>query len=113
MKNIFLSILFIFFASAIFAQEAKEYKVATIAFYNIENVFDTINDPDIFLNHEFTPDADKHWNTEKYFSKMDRIAGVINGIGAEVTGSAPAIFGVSEIENKSVLEDLVKAEPIA
>ncbi len=113
MKNIFLSIVFIFLVSTCFAQEEKEYQVATIAFYNIENVFDTINDPDIFLNHEFTPESDKHWDTEKYFSKMERIGGVINGLGAEVTGTAPAIVGVSEIENSSVLEDLVKAEAIA
>lgn len=113
MKNIFLSIIFIFFVSAMFAQEEKEYKVATIAFYNLENVFDTINDPDIFLNEEFTPESDKHWNTEKYFSNMDRMAGVISGIGADLTGSAPAIIGVSEIENLTVLKDLVNAEPIA
>jgi exonuclease III len=112
MKNIFLSLILILFISASYAQEEKQYKVATIAFYNLENLFDTINDPDIFLNHEFTPEADKHWNTKKYFEKMDRMANVISTIGADVTGSAPAIIGVSEIENITVLEDLVKANDI-
>lgn len=112
MKNIFLSIILILFVSVCFAQEEKEYKVATIAFYNVENLFDTINDPNIYINHEFSPESDKHWNSEKYFSKMNRMGGVINKIGADVTGSAPAIIGVSEIENITVLEDLVAAEPI-
>lgn len=113
MKNIFFSILFIFFASILFAQEAKEYKVATIAFYNIENLFDTINDPDIYINHEFSPESDKNWNSEKYFSKMERIGGVIVGLGAEKTGTAPAIVGLSEVENITVIQDLVNAESIA
>ncbi|MDD2385968.1 MAG: endonuclease/exonuclease/phosphatase family protein [Bacteroidales bacterium] len=111
MKQILLSLIFIFLTAAMFAQE-KEYKVATIAFYNIENLFDTINDPDIYKNHEFTPESDKNWNTEKYFPKMDRIGEVIKGLGADVTGSAPAIVGLSEIENMTVLEDLVNAKPI-
>lgn len=112
MKNIILSIILTLFVSISFAQEEKEYKVATIAFYNIENLFDTINDPNIYINHEFSPESDKHWNTEKYFSKMDRMGGVINKIGADVTGSAPAIVGLSEVENMTVLKDLVAAEPI-
>jgi len=114
MKKILLSLVFVIFMGSIslFAQE-KEYEVGCVAFYNIENVFDTINDPDIFLNHEFTPSADKQWNSEKYYSKMERMGTVINGIGAEVTGSAPALIGVSEVENISVLKDLVKAKDIA
>jgi len=112
MKNIILSLILVFFVSLGFAQEEKQYKVATIAFYNVENLFDTINDPEIYINHEFSPESDKRWNTEKYFSKMDRMGGVIKQIGADVTGSAPAIIGVSEIENITVLEDLVAAEPL-
>ncbi len=111
MRHILLSLIFIFLTVTMFAQE-KEYKVATIVFYNVENLFDTINDPDIYLNHEFSPKSDKKWNTEKYFSKMDRIGTVIKGVGADVTGSAPAIVGLSEIENMTVLKDLVNAEPI-
>lgn len=111
MKQLFFSLILILFVITGFSQE-KEYKIATIAFYNIENLFDTINDPNIFLNHEFTPESDKHWNTEKYFPKMERMGKVINGIGAEMTKSAPAILGLSEIENKTVLEDLVKAKEI-
>lgn len=114
MKKILLSLIFVIFVGSIsmFAQE-KEYEIGCVAFYNIENLFDTVNDPDIFLNHEFTPDADKQWNSEKYYSKMERMGTVINGIGSEATGSAPAIIGLSEIENTSVLEDLVKAKDIA
>ncbi len=112
MKNIILSIILFFVISISFAQKEKEYKIATIAFYNIENLFDTINDPNIFLNHEFSTESEKNWNTEKYYSKMDRIGGVIKKIGCDISNTAPAIIGVSEVENKTVLQDLVKAEPI-
>jgi endonuclease/exonuclease/phosphatase family metal-dependent hydrolase len=113
MKHILLSISFLLIIGGLWAQEEKEYTVGCIAFYNIENLFDTINDPDIYINHEFTPESDKKWNTEKYFKKLGNIAKVIDGIGADFTGSAPAILGLSEIENISVLEDLVKEEQIA
>ncbi len=112
MKKINLLIIIVLIINYSFCQEEKQYNVATIGFYNIENLFDTINDPNIALNHEFSPESEKHWNTEKYFSKIDRIGNVISQIGADVTGSAPAIMGISEVENISVLKDLVKAKDI-
>ncbi len=107
MKNIFIPIVFIlFFAFGAKAQEKKEYKIGTIAFYNLENLFDTIPGAN---DIEFTPEAPKNWNTEKYFSKMERIGEVITQIGADVTGTAPMVVGVSEIENITPLKDLVNS----
>lgn len=92
-----------------FSQTQKEYKAGCIAFYNIENLFDTIpGENDI----EFTPTSEKKWDSEKYYQKMETMASVIVEIGADFTGTAPAIVGLSEIENKTVLEDLVRAGPI-
>ena len=34
-------------------QEKKQYKIHTVAFYNLENLFDTINDP--LKNDEASP----------------------------------------------------------
>jgi hypothetical protein len=110
MKRLILFIVALLLIGIVgFSQAEKEYKVGCIAFYNIENLFDTI--PGV-NDIEFTPSSEKQWNTEKYFQKMETMASVIVEIGADFTGTAPAIIGLSEIENITVLEDLVKAEPI-
>jgi len=81
-------------------------KAGVIGFYNLENLFDTINTEGV-LDEEFTPDGPNEWTPERYLAKIERMAGVISRIGEDekITGG-PAILGVSEIENRSVLEDL-------
>lgn len=102
-----LVLLFFFcFGSLTFAQEAKSYKIATVAFYNVENLFDTINDPAIF-DEDRTPEGKDKWTSEKYRDKLQKLAQVMADIGFDETGTAPAIIGLSEIENRQVLEDLV------
>jgi exonuclease III len=110
MKKLFLSFAFLAFVGiSLFSQETKEYKAGCVVFYNIENLFDTIPGSN---DKEFAPDSDKKWNTEKYFEKMETMASVIVGIGADFTGAPPAIVGLSEIENMTVLKDLVNAPSI-
>lgn len=87
--------------------QKKEYKIGCAAFYNLENLFDTIDSEDTH-DTEFTPGGKKVWNSEKYYKKLDKTAEVISQIGDEYIKGGPHILGVSEIENKSVLEDLVK-----
>jgi hypothetical protein len=78
-----------------------------IAFYNVENLFDTINSPGVD-DIEFTPQAPKQWNSVRYFEKLDNLAGVISGIGKdEGLPGGPHILGLCEIENREVIEDLV------
>ncbi len=86
------------------AQEKKQYKVGCIAFYNIENLFDTIPGAN---DVEFTPDGANKWNTEKYKVKLDHMSDVISQIGNEMFPGGPAIVGICEVENRSVVEDLV------
>lgn len=88
--------------------QKKQYKIATIAFYNLENLFDTLDTPDK-NDFEFTPQGDKKWDSKKYLSKIKNMSSVISQIGADIAKTAPAIIGVSEIENRSVLEDLVNS----
>ena len=93
----------------------KSYEVACVGFYNLENLFDTIVDPDTnkILQEDFTPKSSKQWNSKKYFSKLNNMADVISKIG--VSKSVPdgaAVLGVCEIENKSVLDDLVAHEKL-
>ncbi|MGB3774554.1 MAG: endonuclease/exonuclease/phosphatase family protein, partial [Leeuwenhoekiella sp.] len=105
-KNL-LSILIILFGfQTIIAQKKQDFKVITVAFYNLENLFDTVNDP-ITFDDDRTPDGKDHWTEEKYNDKLKNMAYVINQIGAKVAQTSPAILGVAEIENIKVLEDLV------
>lgn len=97
--------------TASFGQNEKQYKVNTIAFYNVENLFDYEDDP-ITFDDDRTPEGKDHWTQEIYEAKLANMAKVISEIGEDVTGTSPAIIGVSEIENRRVLEDLLNQEPL-
>ncbi|GAA4941395.1 endonuclease [Algibacter agarivorans] len=87
------------------AQE-KKFKIHTVAFYNLENLFDTINDPTKF--DEYSPIMElKTDKSAVYKQKISNMARVIADIGYDVTKNTPSIIGVCEVENKEVLEDLV------
>ena len=134
-----------------------KYASATVAFYNVENTFDTIksvgyidgtlkyNDPNyhiqipeadisnyqveefnqaytyeningkkiirpLILQDEFLPNGKKNWNTERYFQKINNISKVISELGTDVTGSAPVIVGLCEIESKTNIEDFANSK---
>jgi len=88
------------------AQEKKKFEAHTIAFYNLENLFDTENDPDKY--DEASPIMEMKANVEEvYKKKVHNMARVIADIGYDVTKNSPAIIGVSEVENIKVLEDVV------
>ena len=104
-KLFFLLISLCFFIDGN-AQEKKKYIAHTIAFYNLENLFDTENDPDKF--DEASPIMEMKGDVEEVYKKKVRnMARVIADIGLDVTNNTPAIIGVSEVENIKVLEDLV------
>lgn len=109
---IFLIFHFVLSAFISAGQDKTEYKVACVAFYNIENLFDTINQDNV-IDEEFLPDGMNAWNSSKYWEKQKNIAEVISQIGTDLTPDGPAILGLSEIENRSVLEDLVRQPSIA
>lgn len=92
--------------SLIGAQEEKRFKIHTVAFYNLENLFDTINDPLKF--DERSPIMEiKGSRSEVYKQKVKNMARVLANIGADKANNSPAVIGVCEIENRDVLEDLV------
>jgi Endonuclease/Exonuclease/phosphatase family len=90
-------------------KKKDEYKIASIGFYNLENLFDTIDSPTT-NDVDFTPTGRLVWNTSKYISKQANMAKVISGLATELSPDGVAILGVAEIENRKVLEDLV-AQP--
>ena len=114
MKKFFLTaILSLLVAIGASAQnkDNKQFLVFGVGFYNLENLFDTINNNGKY-DLEFSPQGSRQWNGEKYWSKINNLAYCISQMTTQTTPMGPAILGVSEIENRSVLEDLVKAEPI-
>ena len=89
--------------SLLFLTSCNLHRHYTVAFYNTENLFDTINSG-IKSDGEFTPESPKNWNTAKYHKKISDIAHVVSSINHKKT---PALMGLCEIENDVVLKDLV------
>ena len=83
----------------------------TIAFYNLENFFDTKDDPHK-LDDDFTPKGFKKWTKKRYKKKRSKLAKVISLIGFEDTGKPPVLIGVAEVENKNVLDGLLSDEAL-
>nr|WP_294784928.1 endonuclease/exonuclease/phosphatase family protein [uncultured Flavobacterium sp.] len=99
-------LLFWFSIATLFSQP-KKYKIHTVAFYNFENFYDTVDDA--FTNDdEWTPNGAQHWTTEKYQQKLKNLAKVLSEIGTPENSNAPVLIGGAEIENRGVLEDLIK-----
>lgn len=88
------------------AQNDKKYQVALAGFYNLENLFDTIDDS-LKRDEEFLPDGKNRWDSEKYLHKLDQMSLVISKIGKDFTPDGIAVLGLSEIENRTVIEDLI------
>ena len=150
----FILIPILFLTITVNAQ--TKYASATVGFYNVENLFDTIesagyinghlNENDqkyhisipvseiskydtvnfkqqytkenlngkkvirpLILQEEFLPKGKKFWTTERYFQKINNISKVIADLGRDFTGTAPAIVGISEVETREVVEDLINS----
>lgn len=99
--------LIIIFCFPFLNAQSKKYIIHTVAFYNFENLFDT-NDDAFTNDDEWTPNGAQHWTTEKYKQKLQNLARVITEIGTPENSNAPTLIGGSEIENRGVLEDLLK-----
>ncbi len=97
--------LFLLAAFRLAAQKARVFKIHTVAFYNVENLFDSINDPAKF--DEASPIMALKYNRgHVYKKKVQNMSKVIAEIGAVRSKNPPIIIGLAEIENRQVLEDL-------
>ncbi|RFN59035.1 endonuclease/exonuclease/phosphatase family protein [Marixanthomonas ophiurae] len=105
-------VLLTLYCTLAFSQETKKYKINTIAFYNLENLYDTEDDTTIYDESSPMMEMGENVREEVYKQKLSNMAKVISEIGEDITGTSPAIIGVSEIENKKVVEDLVNQEPL-
>lgn len=96
-----------------FAQaQSKKYTIHTVAFYNFENLFDTHDDPST-NDDEWTPTGAQNWTQEKYEQKLKNLSRVLSEIGTPENPNAPTIIGGCEIENRGVVEDLIKQSKLA
>lgn len=88
-----------------YGQKKKHY---TVMFYNVENLFDT-KDDSLKMDEEFTPDGGKAWKTSRYHQKLENLANTIASVNEK---DLPEIIGLCEVENKTVLEDLIRQKPL-
>lgn len=105
MKKLFLCLLLSLTLAA--SAQQKNFTVRCVAFYNLENLYDTINDPKV-SDEDFTPDGKYAWGSMKYKNKLEHMSEAISKIGGNYAPNGSVVLGVAEIENQSVLEDLVK-----
>lgn len=93
------------------AQEKKSYKVNTVAFYNVENLF-SLEDDEFTIYHDRTTRSDSYYTPEVYDAKLKNLAKVISEVGADITGTTPAIVGFCEVENRDVIQDLINQDAL-
>lgn len=103
----YISFLFLFFF-ALNCSGQKPEQDFTVVFYNVENLFDTRDEPGK-EDDEFTPGSKLAWDQKKYEKKLNDLARVISSVNPS---ELPEIAGLCEVENKKVLDDLVLTEQL-
>ena len=111
MKRFFLFFALLLCTLQVSAQQQR-YKIGCIGFYNFENLFDTLDTPNV-RDTEFTPDGPKNYDTDIYYRKIGQLVRVVSELGIDKTPDGVSILGVSEVENRSVLEDFVRHPKVA
>lgn len=109
-KNTFLLLLFFiltFLTNVGYAQKSKSKSQKLVfGFYNVENLFDTLDDPKI-QDEEFLPSGKNQWTASRYATKLEHLSKVVSNLGST---NGPDILGLCEIENRKVVEDLFSQE---
>lgn len=107
MKKIANTLFFLFLSLIVFSQSLtyQPEKHFTVVYYNVENLFDTIDSPGI-RDEEFTPEGSYRWDTKRYRKKIEDLSRVLSTVNP---GELPEVIGLSEIENKMVLKDLINS----
>jgi predicted extracellular nuclease len=96
-----LALVLAFLVSAGTAAAGELY----VASWNVENLFDPVDDPEVEGDEEFTPTAAKQYTPERYKAYLKNLARVLTKMNSD---KGPDVLGLAEIENRVVLKDLVK-----
>lgn len=107
----FLLAILLFSEMAFLFGQTRKYSLRTVAFFNVENLFDTIDDPET-IDEDYTPDGKNHFTSEDYFQKLTNTSKVISQIGSGNFNAGPVLIGLAEVENIRVLNDLVKTNAL-
>ncbi|MDY0780538.1 endonuclease/exonuclease/phosphatase family protein [Tenacibaculum sp. IB213877] len=86
---------------------SKKRQIYTVAFYNVENLFDTVDNP-LTADDQYTAKGERRWNKKKYLHKIRKLSSVIAQLGTNLSAHAPAIVGLVEVENSKVIQDLIR-----
>jgi endonuclease/exonuclease/phosphatase family metal-dependent hydrolase len=76
-----------------------------VASWNLENLFDTKDDPAVDGDEEYTPESAKHWTKERLDIKLKNEAHIISKMN---DNKGPDVLGVCEVENRDVVAMLVE-----
>jgi predicted extracellular nuclease len=98
----YFTVILLFISISVSAQSGG--KTFFVASYNVENLFDTIDDPTTD-DAQFLPSDDSKWDSEKYTTKLNNLAQVIDSMNG---GVGPDVLGLVEVENRGVIEELLK-----
>lgn len=93
-------------------QQPKRYALYGVAFYNLENLFDTLHDAGK-NDYEYLPGGTNKWGKMKYEAKLHNMARVLSELCTDKLPQGPAVIGVSELENHLALEDLLHQPSLA
>ncbi len=102
----FLMVVFLVSCSA---EKRQNRRNITVVFYNVENLFDTVDEPGK-QDEEFTPESEKKWTQERYTKKLQDLAKVFSSVNKN---ELPEIIGMCEVENSKVLSDLINTDEMA
>src|ERR1035437_6196759 len=105
LNSLFICLLFSSLLIIPSKSSAQNQDTTTIAFWNVENFFDTLN-TNGKNDEEFSPASKKHWTSERYQTKVLHLAQVIGDMD---NNKGPDILGMSETETKEVVNDLVNS----
>jgi predicted extracellular nuclease len=104
-------IVVIIIAMLVFVSTRNQHpaKPIEVVFYNVENLFDTVDDTTVWDDH-FLPDSLKEWTDERYAKKLTDLAKVLTEISED---DLPEIIGLCEVENRKVVEDLFATDSLS
>lgn len=94
---------------AIIFNKKRKAKTFTVAFYNVENLFDIYNNPATY-DDDFTPKSERRWTEKRYRKKLRKLGFAISRVGKNHSGKVPSVVGLAEVENKGVLRDLIQSK---
>lgn len=95
--------------NSFFSKGKDANNLHTIAFYNLENLFNTSDDKHV-LDRDFTPNGKKKWTKARYRKKLEKLSTTISKIGRDTANKPPTMVGIVEVENKEVIEDLLTSK---